>query len=55
MRLFLGSSMLLAILIAPDIGNAVPLAQSSSLASVKRVMADAPQEQDIATPRLPRK
>ena len=51
----LGASLLLVSLGAPGPGNAVPLAQSSSLASIKRVMADAPTEQDTATPRLPRK
>jgi len=51
MRIVVRSSLLLAMLLAPGLANAVPLAQSSSLASVKRVVADAPPEQDVATPR----
>jgi hypothetical protein len=51
-RFILGASLLLAILAAPQ-AQAVPLAQTSSLATVKRIVADAPAEQDIATPRRP--
>jgi hypothetical protein len=53
-QLILGASLLLALVAGPAAGHAVPLAQSSSLASVKRVMTDPAPEQDVATPRLPR-